>query len=83
VLLSIDFEKIVSQEYKNQVRRKEQDISQLQKSLIRDSMRVSFFELGKIHYSFGYLSEAVTSWIRAFDFANTDEDQYEISYTIA
>jgi|LauGreDrversion4_2_1035121.scaffolds.fasta_scaffold121379_2 hypothetical protein len=41
-----DFERMVSQEYQNQKKRKEAEIANLQKSLLRDSMRIAFFELG-------------------------------------
>jgi hypothetical protein len=49
-IVFVDFERAVNQEYKNEVRKKEQEIQQLQKNLLRDSMRIAFNELGKIHY---------------------------------
>ena len=73
----------MGQDYKNQVRKKEQEIQQLQKSLLRDSMRLAFFELGKIHYAFGFLSESIKAWARSHDFATSEEDLFNVSYTVA
>lgn len=46
-------------------------------------MRIAFFELGKIHYSFGFLNEAVKTWIRAHDFSTSEDDLYNVSSQIA
>jgi len=79
----IAFERLVSQDYLNQRRKKETEIQQLQKSLLRDSMRIAFFELGQIHYNFGFLSEAIKTWIRSHDFSSSEEDLFNVSFTIA
>lgn len=46
-------------------------------------MRLAFFELGKIHYGFGFLGEAIKAWARSHDFATSEEDLFNISFTIA
>jgi hypothetical protein len=46
-------------------------------------MRIAFFELGKIHYNFGFLSEATKTWIRAHDFSTSEDDLYNVSSMIA
>jgi hypothetical protein len=51
--------------------------------MLRDSMRIAFFELGKIHYSFGYLSEAIKSWARVHDYSKEEDDLFNISFNIA
>lgn len=79
----IDFEKTLSQEYKNEVRKKEVEITQLQRSLLKDSMRIAFFELGKIHYSYGYVGEAIKAWIKSHDFSQSEEDLFNIAFQIA
>jgi hypothetical protein len=37
------------------VRKKEVEIQQLQRSLLKDSMRIAFYELGEIHEKYGFL----------------------------
>jgi hypothetical protein len=46
-------------------------------------MRIAFFELGKIHYSFGFLSEAIKAWTRSHDFSTSEDDLSNVSFTIA
>lgn len=46
-------------------------------------MRIAFFELGKIHYNFGFLNEAIKTWIRSHDFSTSEEDLFNVSFTIA
>ncbi len=55
----------------------------MQKSLLRDSMRIAFFELGKIHYAFGFVTEAIKSWTRSHDFSTSEDDLLNVSFTIA
>ena len=76
-------EKTVHQEYKNEVRKKELDITQLQRSLLKDSMRIAFAELGHIHYKYGFTSDAIKAWIKSHDFSNSDEDLFNIAYQLA
>lgn len=66
-----------------QVKKKEQEIQQLQKAIIRDSIRITYFELGRIHYSFGFLSEAIKAWSRSLDYATAEEDLFNITYHLA
>lgn len=70
-------------EYMNLKRKKEQEIQMLQKSLLKDSMRIAFYELGKINYKYGFISEAIKSWSRSHDFSTSEEDLFNISFTIA
>lgn len=46
-------------------------------------MRIAFYELGRIHYNFGFLSEATKTWIRAHDFSTSEDDLYKSSSLIA
>jgi len=46
-------------------------------------MRIAFFELGKIHYTFGFLNEAIKTWIRSHDFSTSEDDLFNVSFTIA
>eukprot|EP00347_Sterkiella_histriomuscorum_P005470 403356493 len=78
-----NFDRTVSQDYKNEVKKKEQEIQQLQKSLLRDSMRIAFNELGKIHYSYGYLSDAIKSWVKSHDFSTDQDDLFQMAFQIA
>jgi COP9 signalosome complex subunit 1 len=80
---SVDFEKQLQQEYKNEVRKKEVEITQLQRSLLKDSMRIAFFELGNIHYQYGYVGESIKAWIKSHDFSTSEEDLFNIAYQIA
>lgn len=73
----------MSQEYKNEVRKKEVEIQGLQRSLMKDSMRIAFLELGKIHYLYGFVQEAIKAWIKSHDFSQSDEDLFNIAYQIA
>jgi hypothetical protein len=74
--LELDFERTVHIEYKNEVRRKEAEIQTIQKSLLRDSLRIAFNELGKIHYAHGFNSEAIKAWVKSHDFSTADEDLF-------
>ena len=73
----------MSQDYQNQKKKKEAEIQNLQKSLLRDSMRIAFNELGHIHYNFGFLNEAIKAWSRSHDFSTSEDDLLNISSTIA
>jgi COP9 signalosome complex subunit 1 len=46
-------------------------------------MRIAFFELGQIHYNFGFLNEAIKAWTRSHDFSTSEEDLFNVSSTIA
>jgi COP9 signalosome complex subunit 1 len=46
-------------------------------------MRIAFSELGKIHYTYGYVNEAIKAWIKSHDFSQQEEDLYTTSYQIA
>ena len=46
-------------------------------------MRLAFAELGKIHYQYGFLSEAIKAWIKSHDFSQSEEDLFTASYQIA
>lgn len=46
-------------------------------------MRIAFAELGKIHYSFGYVNEAIKAWIKSHDFSQQEEDLFNTSFQIA
>jgi hypothetical protein len=43
-------------------------------------MRIAFNELGNIHYQYGYVSEAIKSWIKSHDFSQSQEDLFNIAY---
>ena len=62
------------------MRKKELEIQQLQRSLMKDSMRISFLELGHIHYKYGFIQDAVKAWSKSHDFSTADEDMFNISY---
>lgn len=81
--LDSDFERQVSQDYKNEVKKKEQEIQQLQKSLLRDSMRIAFNELGRTHYNFGQLQDAIKAWVKSHDFSTQEEDLFGLALQIA
>ncbi len=65
------------------MRKKEVEITQLQRSLLKDSMRIAFFELGNIHYLYGFVGEAIKAWIKSHDFSTSEEDLFNIAYLIA
>ncbi len=65
------------------MRKKEVEIQNLQRSLLKDSMRIAFSELGKIHYQYGYGQEAIKAWIKSHDFSQSEEDLFNIAFEIA
>lgn len=65
------------------MKRKETEIQQLQKAIIRDSIRLTYFELGNVHYQYGFLTEAIKAWSRSLDYATGEEDLFNISYQLA
>jgi hypothetical protein len=46
-------------------------------------MRITFFELGKIHHNFGFLSEDTMAWIRAHDLSTPENKLHNVSSMIA
>ncbi len=46
-------------------------------------MRISFNELGKIHYQYGYIQEASKAWIKSHDFSTAEEDLFNMAFQIA
>lgn len=51
--------------------------------MIRDSIRLTYFELGSFHYQYGFLNEAIKAWGRSLDYATAEEDLFNISYHLA
>ena len=43
-------------------------------------MRIAFNELGKIHYSYGFLGEAIKAWVKSHDFSTGEEDLFQMSF---
>ncbi|CDW76767.1 cop9 signalosome complex subunit 1 [Stylonychia lemnae] len=78
-----NFERTVQQEYRMEVKKKDQEIQQLQKSLLKDSIRIAMNELGNIHYQYGFTSEAIKAWIKSHDFSTQEDDLFNISFQIA
>ena len=76
-------EKTVQQEWRAEIRKKEAEVQTLQRSLLKDSMRIAFHELGMIHYKYGYVSEAIKAWIKSHDFSQSEEDLFNIAFLIA
>lgn len=48
--------------------------------MLKDSLRLAFFELGNIHYQYGYLNEAIRQWSKSYDFSNNEEDLFKVAY---
>lgn len=69
-------------EYKGEVSKKENEINVLKQSFVKDSLRIAFTELGDIHYKFGSVTNAVFSYMKAYDYANVSEDQFNIAIKI-
>jgi hypothetical protein len=46
-------------------------------------MRIAFFELGNIHYQYGFVAESIKAWIKSHDFSTSEEDLFKIAYQIA
>lgn len=46
-------------------------------------MRIAFFDLGTIHYNFGFMHEAIKAWTRSHDFSTSEDDLFNVSFTIA
>jgi len=46
-------------------------------------MRIAFYELGKIYYNFGFITDAIKAWTRSHDFSTSEDDLYNICFTIA
>lgn len=55
----------------------------MQRTLLKDSMRIAFFELGNIHYQYGFVGESIKAWIKSHDFSTSEEDLFNIAYQIA
>lgn len=77
------FEMNMGTTYRTHVSRKEAELQQLQKAVIRDSIRLTYFELGSFHYQYGFLNEAIKAWGRSLDYATAEEDLFNISYHLA
>ena len=46
-------------------------------------MRLAFADLGKIHYQYGFMNEAIKAWIKSHDFSSSEEDLFNASFQIA
>jgi len=46
-------------------------------------MRIAFNDLAKVHYNFGYVGEALKSWVKSHDFSTQEEDLFNMAFTIA
>lgn len=46
-------------------------------------MRIAFNELGKIHYQYGFLNEAIKAWVKSHDFSTSEEDLFTMAFQIA
>ena len=73
----------MANDYRAEIRRKEQEIHHLQQSYIRDSIRIAYFELGEIHYKYGNANDALKAWIKSHDCALVPEDLQRIALKIS
>lgn len=79
----VAFEKTVNQEYQTQKKKKEQEALQHQKTMIKDSLRLSYLELGQIHYKYGFFNDAIKSWARSIDNTIIDEHHMDTAYLVS
>lgn len=70
-------------EYNHLVKNKDMEINRQHKSLIKESLRISYKELGQIHYNNGFTQEAYKSWLQSFEMSISDEDSFHMSIFIA
>ena len=70
-------------DYNQLIKSKEMEINRQMKSLIKDSLRISYKELGSIHYNHGFIQEANKEWIKSFDMSIQDEDIFHMACLIA
>ncbi len=66
-----------------QKKKKEQEALQFQKTMIKDSLRIAYLELGKIHYQYGFYSDAIKSWARSIDNTTLDEEHMNTAYLVS
>lgn len=77
------YAKTLQEAYKAEVRKKEMEINQLKTSNLKDSIRISFFELGQIHTRFGFANEALKAFIKSHDYSVNSEDLFKCSMAIS
>ena len=46
-------------------------------------MRIEFNELGKIHYQYGFMNEAIKAWVKSHDFSTSEDDLFNMAFVIA
>jgi hypothetical protein len=52
-------------------------------SHLKDAIRLGFYELGEIHYKYGYINEAIKAFIKSHDYSINQDDLYKSSVMIA
>ena len=52
-------------------------------SHLKDAIRLGFYELGDIHYKYGYINEAIKAFIKSHDYSINQDDLYKSSVRIA
>jgi hypothetical protein len=50
---------------------------------VKDSIRIAFYELGQIHYKYGYVTPSVFSFMKSFDFSQAPDDQFNTSSMVS
>mmetsp|Transcript_16056 Transcript_16056/g.27077 ORF Transcript_16056/g.27077 Transcript_16056/m.27077 type:complete len:117 (-) Transcript_16056:758-1108(-) len=71
------------QDLQNQAKMKEIEISKQMKSLIKDSLRISYKEMGRIYYNAGELHSACQCWVKSLDLATLQEDIFNMNLQLA
>lgn len=55
----------------------------MKSSHLKDAIRLGFAELGEIHYKYGYVNEAIKTYIKSHDYSINQDDLYKASVKIA
>ena len=82
-LIDKAWEKKTRADYDNAVKVKKLEIQNLQKSGVKDSIRVALYDLAEIHYKYGATYDALQMWSRSNDACVQREDYFKCSKRIA
>lgn len=69
-------------QYESQVRTKNTEMQTLNKSGLKDSIRVAYFDLGNIHCQYGFMGQALNMWEKAYETSSSEEDQKKMCFMI-
>ena len=80
--IHVDWQKKTRLSYEGEMRTKNAELESLAKQGLKDSIRTCFQDMAKINIKYGFSSQALAFWEKAYEQSSQSEDQKRLCTTI-